>query len=147
MAYPVNRCHNIPVGHGMRGSRFENNLDDMQAAPTAEMALRHPGLIVGIKTAHYSGPEFLPVERAVEAGTIANIPVMVDFGQAHHDRSLADLLEELGGTPGNAEPIDLKRAVVGIQAAATQALFTACAAVGLGDRIRIIAELKEGADV
>jgi dihydroorotase len=80
------------VGHGMRGGRFENNLDDMQAAPTAEMALRHRGLIVGIKTAHYAGPEFLPVERAVEAGMIADIPVMVDFGQAQHDRSLADLL-------------------------------------------------------
>jgi len=80
------------VGHGMRGSRFENDLDDMQVAPTAAMAQRHKGLIVGIKTAHYSGPEFLPVERAVEAGTIADIPVMVDFGQAQHDRSLSDLL-------------------------------------------------------
>jgi len=58
------------VGNGMRGSRFENDLDDMQSSPTAEMALRHKGLIVGIKTAHYAGPEFLPVERAVEAGTI-----------------------------------------------------------------------------
>jgi len=64
----------------------------MQAAPTAEMAQRHKGLIVGIKTAHYSGPEFLPVERAVEAGTIADIPVMVDFGRAYHDRSLLDLM-------------------------------------------------------
>ena len=37
-------------------------------------------MIVGIKTAHYTGPEWAPVERAVEAGTMANIPVMVDFG-------------------------------------------------------------------
>jgi dihydroorotase len=64
----------------------------MHAAPTAEMALKHKGLIVGIKTAHYMGPEFLPVERAVEAGTIADIPVMVDFGRAYHDRSLLDLM-------------------------------------------------------
>lgn len=82
------------VGSGMRGSRFENNLDDMQVQPTAEMALAHKGVIVGIKTAHYMGPEFLPVERAVEAGTIANIPVMVDFGRAYHDRSLGDLLTQ-----------------------------------------------------
>ena len=54
----------------------------MEARPTAEMALRHKGVIVGIKTAHYPGPEFTPVERAVEAGTLANIPVMVDFGRA-----------------------------------------------------------------
>jgi dihydroorotase len=80
------------VGHGMRGSQFENNLDDMQVGPTAEMALAHKGLIVGIKTAHYAGPEFTPVERAVEAGTIADIPVMVDFGQSYHDRSLGDLM-------------------------------------------------------
>jgi dihydroorotase len=82
------------VGHGMRGSRFENNLDDMQAQPAAEMALRHKGLIVGIKTAHYAGPEFTPVERAVEAGTLADIPVMVDFGDPYHDRSLLDLMGE-----------------------------------------------------
>jgi len=80
------------VGHGMRGSQFENDLDDMEVQPTAEMAQRHKGLIVGIKTAHYAGPEFVPVERAVAAGSIADIPVMVDFGQAYHDRSLGDLL-------------------------------------------------------
>lgn len=80
------------VGHGMRGDRFEQDLEDMQAEPTAQMALRHKGLIVGIKTAHYSGPEFTPVERALEAGTIAGIPVMVDFGQAYHDRTLEDLM-------------------------------------------------------
>jgi dihydroorotase len=80
------------VGSGMRGSRFENNLEDMDVGQTAEMALRHPGMIVGIKTAHYAGPEFLPVERAVEAGTKADIPVMVDFGTAYHDRSLLDLM-------------------------------------------------------
>src|SRR5207247_10300066 len=68
------------------------NLDDMQVGPTAEMALAHKGLSVGIKTAHYAGPEFTPVERAVEAGIKADIPVMVDFGQAYHDRSLGDLM-------------------------------------------------------
>ena len=57
------------VGNGMRGDKFEQDLADMEAKPTAEMALRHKGLIVGIKTAHYAGPEWTPVERAVEAGT------------------------------------------------------------------------------
>ena len=80
------------VGAGMRGGRFENNLADMEAAPAAEMAQRYKGLIVGIKTAHYAGPEWTPVEHAVEAGTIANIPVMVDFGEDHPERPLADLL-------------------------------------------------------
>ena len=80
------------VGHGMRGTRFERDLDDMQPRPTAEMALKHKGLIVGIKTAHYPGPEFTAVERAVEAGTIANIPVMVDFGRVFPQKSIAELL-------------------------------------------------------
>jgi dihydroorotase len=80
------------VGHGMRGRRFEADLEDMQPGPTAEMALRYKGVIVGIKTAHYMGPEFTPVERAVEAGTIARIPVMVDFGRAYPEKSLAELL-------------------------------------------------------
>jgi len=80
------------VGHGMRGIKFERDLSDMQAEPTAEMALKHKGVIVGIKTAHYPGPEFTPVEQAVEAGTIANIPVMVDFGRVFPEKSLAELL-------------------------------------------------------
>jgi len=80
------------VGNGMRGEKFENNLDDMQAKPAADMALKHKGLIVGVKTAHYAGPEWTPVERAVEAGTIANIPVMVDFGTDHPERPVAELV-------------------------------------------------------
>ena len=80
------------VGHGMRGGRFEQDLTDMAAQPTAEMARRYPGLIVGIKTAHYSGPEWAPVERAVEAGTLAAVPVMVDFGARKPERPLAELV-------------------------------------------------------
>src|SRR2546426_3090014 len=80
------------VGHGMRGGKFEQDLTDMEAKPTAEMALRYPGLIVGIKTAHYAGPEWAPVERAVEAGTLANIPVMVDFGANRPERPMAELV-------------------------------------------------------
>jgi dihydroorotase len=82
------------VGHGMRGAKFENNLEDMQAGPTAEMALKHKGLIVGVKTAHYAGPEWTPVERAVEAGKIANIPVAVDFGNDHPERPVEVLVTE-----------------------------------------------------
>jgi dihydroorotase len=74
------------VGAGMRGPAFESNLEDIQAAPAADMALKHKGLIVGIKLAHYAGPGWAAVERAVEAGTKANIPVMVDFGDKRPDR-------------------------------------------------------------
>jgi dihydroorotase len=80
------------VGAGMRGDRFEQNLADMEVGPTVDMAARHQGLIVGIKTAHYAGPEWAPVERAVEAGTQANIPVMVDFGANRPERPVAELV-------------------------------------------------------
>ena len=56
------------------------------------MALKYKGLIVGIKTAHYKGPEWTPVERSVEAGALANIPMMVDFGSNRVERPLSDLL-------------------------------------------------------
>jgi dihydroorotase len=80
------------VGAGMRGDTFEQNLSDMEARPTANKARQHKDLIVGIKTAHYAGPEWAPVERAVDAGTQANIPVMVDFGANRPERPMAELV-------------------------------------------------------
>jgi dihydroorotase len=76
----------------MRGQRFERELADMEAGPTSEMATKHKGLIVGIKTAHYMGPDFAAVDRAVEAGKLAGIPVMVDFGRVSSQKTLAELL-------------------------------------------------------
>jgi dihydroorotase len=82
------------VGAGMRGPKYENNLADMEPAPTAEMAKRYPSIIVGVKTAHYAGPEWTPVEHAVQAGKLANIPVMVDFGTNHAERPIDVLLTQ-----------------------------------------------------
>jgi dihydroorotase len=81
------------VGAGMRGGKYENNLADMQAGPTAAMALKYPGVIVGIKSAHFAGPEWTPYEQAVKAGNIAHIPVMIDFGVRRTERPLSQLLE------------------------------------------------------
>jgi dihydroorotase len=82
------------VGAGMRGPKYEDNLADMEPQPAADMAKKYPGLIIGVKTAHYSGPEWTPVEHAVEAGTLANIPVMVDFGANKPERPITVLLEQ-----------------------------------------------------
>ena len=73
------------VGSGMR-PKYEQNLNEMDAEAAAAQALKYPQVIVGIKTAHYNGPEWTPVEHAVQAGTIANIPVMVDFGTFRPER-------------------------------------------------------------
>ena len=68
------------VGSGMKGGAIEQNLADMDAKLTAMEAKAFPQYVVGIKVAHYYGPEWTPVEKAVEAGKLADIPVMVDFG-------------------------------------------------------------------
>jgi dihydroorotase len=68
------------VGIGMVTDALEQNVHDMDPKATAEMAKKHKDVVVGVKTAHYQGPAWVSVARAVEAGTLADIPVMVDFG-------------------------------------------------------------------
>jgi dihydroorotase len=80
------------VGRGMGGGSIEQNLDDMDAKATAETAAKYKDIVVGIKTAHYDGAEWTPVDRAVEAGTLAGIPVMVDFGTFRPERPFQDLV-------------------------------------------------------
>ena len=80
------------VGAGMKGGPVEQNLADMDAKLTAMRIRQHPGLIVGIKVAHYSGAEWDPVTRAVDAGRETSVPVMVDFGVHTPPLSLEDLL-------------------------------------------------------
>ena len=80
------------VGSGMSGGAWEQNLNDMDAKLTAMAAQKYKNDIVGVKLAHYYGPEWAPTERAVEAGKIANIPVMVDFGGFDPPLSLETLM-------------------------------------------------------
>jgi dihydroorotase len=80
------------VGNGMGGGKVEQDVSDMDAQATARRALEYKDTVVGIKTAHYAGPEWVAVERAVAAGTEANIPVMVDFGTFRPERPYQDLV-------------------------------------------------------
>ncbi|MVM38198.1 amidohydrolase/deacetylase family metallohydrolase [Spirosoma sp. HMF3257] len=79
------------VGSGMRGSKFEQNVDDMDAGQTAAMAKQYPDYVVGFKLAHFSGYNWTPTERVVEAGKLANLPVMIDFGGSTPTLSLDEL--------------------------------------------------------
>jgi dihydroorotase len=79
------------VGEGMRGGAYEQNLNDMDAKMAAYVANQFRDYIVGFKVAHYIGPEWLPVDRAVEAGTIVNMPVVVDFGGDNPAKSIEEL--------------------------------------------------------
>jgi len=80
------------VGSGMKGDPVEQNLADMDAKLTAMRVKQFPQILVGVKVAHYRGPEWDPVDRAVEAGRLANVPVMVDFGGVIPELPLKDLL-------------------------------------------------------
>jgi dihydroorotase len=79
------------VGRGMAGAP-EQDLSDMDSQAAARQALEHKDVIIGIKTAHYAGPEWTPVEHAVEAGTLAGVPVMVDFGVFRPERPFQELV-------------------------------------------------------
>ncbi len=79
-------------GQGMPGDAKEQDVDDMDAKAAAALAVANKDVIVGIKVAHYTGPDWTPVERGVEAGTIANIPVMIDFGAFRIERPFQDLV-------------------------------------------------------
>jgi dihydroorotase len=81
------------VGHGM-DTVHEQNAGDMNPRKTAELVRRYPGIVVGIKTAHYRGPEWTAVDRAVEAGRLADVPVMVDFGEFRAERPFEDLVRK-----------------------------------------------------
>jgi dihydroorotase len=68
------------VGAGMRGAPYEQDTMDMDAEKTAALARQYREEIVGIKIAHYKGKEWKPVDEAINAGRLAKIPVMIDFG-------------------------------------------------------------------
>lgn len=74
------------VGHGMGGGQIEQNTEDMDSQKAAEIAKKYPEAIVGFKTAHYAKPDWTAVDRTLEAGRLANLPIMVDYGQVLPER-------------------------------------------------------------
>lgn len=81
------------VGEGMRGGAYEQDSMDMDPKMAASVARRHKEHIVGFKVAHYEAEEWVAVDKAVQAGKIANMPVMVDFGghESHEPLSIEEL--------------------------------------------------------
>jgi dihydroorotase len=79
------------VGQGMAGVP-EQNIADMDPKSAAAMAANYKNIIVGFKTAHYTGPEWIPVDHAIEAGNLAKLPVIVDFGQFRPERPYEELV-------------------------------------------------------
>jgi dihydroorotase len=86
------------VANGMNGG-LEQSLDEMDSKLCAATIKKYPDLIVGVKTAHYWTQEpwdaehvpWAAVDRAVECGTLANVPVMFDFWP-RPERTYEDLI-------------------------------------------------------
>ncbi len=79
------------VGHGMRGGNWEQDVADMDSKLSANTARSNKAHIVGFKLAHFSGYDWTPTERVVEAGKQADMPVIIDFGGARPNLSLEEL--------------------------------------------------------
>lgn len=82
------------VGTGMKGRFEEQDVVDMNPVMTAHMINKlYPDILVGIKSAHYWG-DFTQVDKAVAAGNLAGVPVMVDFGEHDPPLSIESLFME-----------------------------------------------------
>src|SRR6516165_1017489 len=81
------------VGAGM-GGKVEQDTNEMDPAAAAAMAKKYPEVVVGFKTAHFAGPEWTAVDRALEAGKLAGLPIMVDFGVFRPERPYEELVSE-----------------------------------------------------
>jgi predicted amidohydrolase len=66
------------VGKDMVEDPYESDTEDMDPARTADTISKNRDVIVGIKTAHFAKPGWTAIDRAVEAGRKAGVPVMVD---------------------------------------------------------------------
>ena len=81
------------VSTGMAIPETEQILEEMDAERTAEVALKYPDLVVGIKTAHYMPPGWGAVDSAIRAGELAKLPAMFDVAP-RPERTYRDLLLE-----------------------------------------------------
>ncbi len=82
------------VGEGMSGGAREQNIEDMNPKTTAIVAKQNKDHVVGVKLAHFMGYDWTPTELAVEAGKLASMPVMIDFGGSNPELPLDKLLLE-----------------------------------------------------
>ena len=82
------------AGLGMMADVTEQVSSDFQPKEVAAVAAKNKDVVVGVKTAHYQLPDWSAVDRAIEAGKLANLPVMVDFGYFLPQRPYWQLVTE-----------------------------------------------------
>ncbi|MCW5982166.1 MAG: amidohydrolase/deacetylase family metallohydrolase [Bryobacteraceae bacterium] len=67
---------------------------DFNAAEVARLARKYKDAVVGVKTAHYQKPDWESVDSAIQAGKLAGIPIMVDFGYFLKERPYWQLVTQ-----------------------------------------------------
>jgi len=82
------------AGLGMMTNAAEQVVSEFQPAEVVALARKHKDVVVGVKTAHYELPDWTSVDRALEAGKAAGIPIMVDFGYFRPERPYWQLVTE-----------------------------------------------------
>ncbi len=80
------------AGLGMMTDIVEQS--DFDPGEVARLARKHRDVVVGVKSAHYQLPDWNSVDRAMEAGRVASIPIMVDFGYFLPERPYWKLVTE-----------------------------------------------------
>lgn len=80
------------VGMGMVSNDIEQNQSDMDVDRAVGKMKEHADVVVGSKTAHYCGPEWISTDRALEAGQRAGMPAMIDFGLFLKERPYYELV-------------------------------------------------------
>ncbi|MDP3466733.1 MAG: amidohydrolase/deacetylase family metallohydrolase [Daejeonella sp.] len=78
------------VGDGMGAN--EQDSTDMSPIMASRFADYFKKDIVGFKVAHYNGLQSIPVDSAVKAGRLSNMPVMIDWRGLPPSNSLENLL-------------------------------------------------------
>jgi dihydroorotase len=78
----------------MSSNAAEQVPSEFQPEQVAKLAAKHKDVVVGVKSAHYEHPDWTSVDKAVEAGKLANIPVMIDFGFFLKERPYWQLVTE-----------------------------------------------------
>ena len=79
---------------GMMTQAAEQYEPDLVPAEVAKVAAKHRDIVVGVKTAHWQATSWTAVDRALEAGRLASLPIMVDFGFFKQERPYWQLVTE-----------------------------------------------------
>jgi dihydroorotase len=60
------------------GSAIEPSMDEADPQKTAEAIRKYPEFLVGSRIGHYSGKDWTPFDRALEAAKLSNTPLLVE---------------------------------------------------------------------